>query len=144
MFLGLASPVPACPGEAVLCIERIRRARGEGRREEEKEGWRWRGRVELEVIHQTCCQFSHLLRRHREGGRWIKHCRYKQDLNKLEPYYNTLKISINRDAVSFDASTYLVKIAIKKKKERKKSLFSRRHTFLGSQGRHLNCSVRHF
>ena len=33
-------PVRACPGDAVLCMERIRRARGEGRREEEKEGRR--------------------------------------------------------------------------------------------------------
>ncbi|TNN74250.1 hypothetical protein EYF80_015493 [Liparis tanakae] len=33
-------PVRVCPGDAVLCMERIRRARGEGRREEEKEGWR--------------------------------------------------------------------------------------------------------
>lgn len=32
-------PVRACPGDTVLCMERIRRARGEGRREEEKGGW---------------------------------------------------------------------------------------------------------
>lgn len=41
-FQGLTSesgpPVPGCPGEAVLCAGRIRRARGEGRTEEEKEG----------------------------------------------------------------------------------------------------------